>query len=150
MLNGGVFVNATSSFFHVNDSEVCTVVSLSSHCSFCFQMQDLSDRQACMRCLCLCIVCMFVVSELDDLLMSLKQVQHCLNDSQSQEDVELVLQLVQKSDFQKAFNIHNAVAHYMNRPSPPFPLMDHAQTLTQEVSSVLLHVWMEKVEHLRI
>lgn len=83
---------------------------------------------------------MFVVSELEDLLMSLKQVQHCLNDSQSQEDMELVLQLVQKPDFQKAFNIHNAVAHYMNRPSPPFPLMDHAQTLTQEVSSVFLHV----------
>ncbi|XP_057199588.1 protein PALS1 isoform X2 [Triplophysa rosa] len=75
--------------------------------------------------------------ELEDLLMSLKQVQHCLNDSQSQEDMELVLQLVQKPDFQKAFNIHNAVAHYMNRPSPPFPLMDHAQTLTQEVQAML-------------
>ncbi|XP_016104373.1 MAGUK p55 subfamily member 5-A, partial [Sinocyclocheilus grahami] len=70
--------------------------------------------------------------ELEDLLMSLKQVQHSLNDSQSQEDIELVLQLVQKSDFQKAFNIHNAVAHYMNRPSPPYPLTDHTQSLAQE------------------
>uniref|UniRef100_A0A9J8C451 Protein PALS1 n=1 Tax=Cyprinus carpio carpio TaxID=630221 RepID=A0A9J8C451_CYPCA len=72
------------------------------------------------------------IGELEDLLMSLKQVQHSLNDSQSQEDMELVLQLVQKSDFQKAFNIHNAVAHYMNRPSPPYPLTDHAQSLAQE------------------
>lgn len=76
----------------------------------------------------------FVLSELEDLLMSLKQVQHSLNDSQSQEDIELVLQLVQKPDFQKAFNIHNAVAHYMNRPSPPYPLTDHTQSLAQEVS----------------
>uniref|UniRef100_A0A671KUD7 Protein PALS1 n=1 Tax=Sinocyclocheilus anshuiensis TaxID=1608454 RepID=A0A671KUD7_9TELE len=72
------------------------------------------------------------IGELEDLLMSLKQVQHSLNDSQSQEDIELVLQLVQKPDFQKAFNIHNAVAHYMNRPSPPYPMMDHAQGLAQE------------------
>uniref|UniRef100_A0A673FRX6 Protein PALS1 n=1 Tax=Sinocyclocheilus rhinocerous TaxID=307959 RepID=A0A673FRX6_9TELE len=72
------------------------------------------------------------IGELEDLLMSLKQVQHSLNDSQSQEDIELVLQLVQKPDFQKAFNIHNAVAHYMNRPSPPYPMMDQAQGLAQE------------------
>ncbi|XP_073683223.1 protein PALS1 [Garra rufa] len=76
--------------------------------------------------------------ELEDLLMSLKQVQHSLNDSQSQEDIELVLQLVQKSDFQKAFNIHNSVAHYMNRPSPPYPMTDHAQSLAQEVE-VMMH-----------
>ncbi|XP_042630168.1 protein PALS1-like [Cyprinus carpio] len=76
--------------------------------------------------------------ELEDLLMSLKQVQHSLNDSQSQDDIELVLQLVQKPDFQKAFNIHNAVAHYMNRPSPPYPMMDHAQSLAQEVE-VMMH-----------
>lgn len=86
----------------------------------------------------------FILSELEDLLMSLKQVQHNLNDSQSQEDVELVLQLVQKPDFQKAFNIHNAVAHYMNRPSPPYPLTDHAQSLAQEVSGTLLHTWIEE------
>uniref|UniRef100_A0A674F1D9 Protein PALS1 n=1 Tax=Salmo trutta TaxID=8032 RepID=A0A674F1D9_SALTR len=72
--------------------------------------------------------------ELEELLMSLKQVQHCLSDTQSQEDVELVLQLVQKTDFQKAFNIHNAVAQHMNRPSPPFPHTDRAQGLAQEVS----------------
>uniref|UniRef100_A0AAR2IRP4 Protein PALS1 n=1 Tax=Pygocentrus nattereri TaxID=42514 RepID=A0AAR2IRP4_PYGNA len=70
--------------------------------------------------------------ELEELLMSLKQVQHCLGDTRSQEDVELVLQLVQKPDFQKAFNIHNAVALHMNRPSPPFPLMDCAQSLAHE------------------
>ncbi|XP_020343276.1 MAGUK p55 subfamily member 5-A-like [Oncorhynchus kisutch] len=75
--------------------------------------------------------------ELEELLMSLKQVQHCLSDAQSQEDVELVLQLVQKTDFQKAFNIHNAVAQHMNRPSPPFPHTDRAQGLAQEVQSMV-------------
>uniref|UniRef100_A0AAZ3ST92 Protein PALS1 n=1 Tax=Oncorhynchus tshawytscha TaxID=74940 RepID=A0AAZ3ST92_ONCTS len=71
-------------------------------------------------------------NKLEELLMSLKQVQHCLSDGQSQEDVELVLQLVQKTDFQKAFNIHNAVAQHMNRPSPPFPHTDRAQGLAHE------------------
>uniref|UniRef100_A0AAY4BAG8 Protein PALS1 n=1 Tax=Denticeps clupeoides TaxID=299321 RepID=A0AAY4BAG8_9TELE len=70
--------------------------------------------------------------ELEDLLMSLKQVQHCLGDAQSQEDVEAVLQLVQKNDFQKAFTIHNSVALYMNRASPPYPVTDRAQSLALE------------------
>lgn len=65
--------------------------------------------------------------------MSLKQVQHCLGDTQSQEDVELVLQLVQKTDFQKAFTIHNAIAQHMNQASPPYPVVGRAQTLVQEV-----------------
>ncbi|XP_036450067.1 MAGUK p55 subfamily member 5-A [Colossoma macropomum] len=77
------------------------------------------------------------ILELEELLMSLKQVQHCLGDAQSQEDVELVLQLVQKPDFQKAFHIHNAVALHMNRPSPPFPLTDCAQSLAHEVQTML-------------
>ncbi|KAG5265750.1 hypothetical protein AALO_G00245980 [Alosa alosa] len=76
--------------------------------------------------------------ELEELLLSLKQVQHCLGDEQSREDVELVLQLVQKNDFQKAFNIHNAVAQHMHRASPPFPLTERAQGLTHEVQSMLL------------
>ncbi|XP_018588951.1 protein PALS1 [Scleropages formosus] len=75
--------------------------------------------------------------DLEDLLMSLKQVQHCLGDVQSQEDVELVLQLVQKTDFQNAFKIHNAVAVHMNRASPPFPLTACAQSLVQEVQAML-------------
>uniref|UniRef100_A0A3B3SVK9 Protein PALS1 n=1 Tax=Paramormyrops kingsleyae TaxID=1676925 RepID=A0A3B3SVK9_9TELE len=75
--------------------------------------------------------------DLEDLLMSLKQVQHCLGDTQSQEDVELVLQLVQKTDFQNAFTIHNAVAQHMNQASPPYPVMGRAQTLVQEVLAML-------------
>lgn len=85
-------------------------------------------------------VCVCVLTDLEELLMSLKQVQHCLGDSQSQEDVELVLQLVQKPDFQKAFNIHNAVAVHMNRPSPPFPLTESAQSLVHEVRSINYHI----------
>lgn len=76
--------------------------------------------------------------ELEELLLSLKQVQHCLSDEQSREDLEMVLQLVQKTDFQKAFNIHNAVAQHMHRASPPFPLTERAQGLTHEVQSMLL------------
>ncbi|XP_012693554.1 protein PALS1-like [Clupea harengus] len=76
--------------------------------------------------------------ELEELLLSLKQVQHCLGDEQSREDVEMVLQLVQKTDFQKAFSIHNAVAQHMHRASPPFPLTERAQGLTHEVQSMLL------------
>ncbi|XP_028853583.1 protein PALS1 [Denticeps clupeoides] len=75
--------------------------------------------------------------ELEDLLMSLKQVQHCLGDAQSQEDVEAVLQLVQKNDFQKAFTIHNSVALYMNRASPPYPVTDRAQSLALEVHNTV-------------
>ena len=74
------------------------------------------------------------VAELEELLLSLKQVQHCLGDEQSREDVEMVLQLVQKTDFQKAFSIHNAVAQHMHRASPPFPLTERAQGLTHEVA----------------
>ncbi|KAJ8291192.1 hypothetical protein GJAV_G00022450 [Gymnothorax javanicus] len=75
--------------------------------------------------------------ELEDLLMSLKQAQLCLSDAQSQEDVALVLQLVQKTDFQKAFSVHNAVALHMNRPSPPFPLTAGVQGLALEVQNML-------------
>ncbi len=122
---------AMSSVFRVNDSEVCTVVPLWSY----FRKFLLFLEAGCFwDTWVICLWFVFVLSELEDLLMSLKQVQHSLNDSQSQEDIELVLQLVQKPDFQKAFSIHNSVAHYMNRPSPPYPLTDHAQSLAQEVS----------------
>ncbi|KAL0969740.1 hypothetical protein UPYG_G00231650 [Umbra pygmaea] len=75
--------------------------------------------------------------ELEDLLISLKQMQNCLSDAQSQDDVELVLQLVQKTDFQKAYNIHNAVVQHMNRPSPPYPHTERAQSLALEVQSMV-------------
>ncbi|KAM5129035.1 protein PALS1 [Mantella aurantiaca] len=77
------------------------------------------------------------VLEVDDLLYSLKEIQHTLVDSQSQDDLYLLLQLVQNKDFQNAFRIHNAVAIHMNKPSPPYPFIPNAQELTQEVLHVL-------------
>ncbi|XP_077321131.1 protein PALS1 [Lithobates pipiens] len=77
------------------------------------------------------------VLEVEDLLCSLKEIQHTLVDSQSQEDLFLLLQLVQNKDFQNAFRIHNAVAVHMNKASPPYPLIPNAQELTREVQHVL-------------
>ncbi|XP_048841569.1 MAGUK p55 subfamily member 5b [Brienomyrus brachyistius] len=71
--------------------------------------------------------------ELDELLASLKQVQQCLDDTQSQQDVQLVLALLQKADFQKAVQVHNTVALHTSR----FPLTAQAQDLVQEVQTML-------------
>ncbi|KAM9294095.1 protein PALS1 [Gastrophryne carolinensis] len=77
------------------------------------------------------------VLEVEDLLCSLKELQHTLVDSQSQDDLHLLLQLSQNKDFQNAFRIHNAVAVHMNKTSPPYPLMRNAQDLTLEVQHIL-------------
>uniref|UniRef100_A0A2K6FBE0 Protein PALS1 n=1 Tax=Propithecus coquereli TaxID=379532 RepID=A0A2K6FBE0_PROCO len=77
------------------------------------------------------------ILEVEDLFSSLKHIQHTLVDSQSQEDISLLLQLVQNKDFQNAFKIHNAVTVHMNKASPPFPLISNAQDLAQEVQTVL-------------
>lgn len=71
--------------------------------------------------------------ELEELLLSLKQVQGCLSDSESQTDISLVLALLQKTDFQSALRLHNSVARSMHRPSPPYPHTDQALGLAQEV-----------------
>uniref|UniRef100_A0A3B5K3U4 Protein PALS1 n=1 Tax=Takifugu rubripes TaxID=31033 RepID=A0A3B5K3U4_TAKRU len=70
--------------------------------------------------------------ELEELLLSLKQVRGCLADQQSQNDIELVLTLLHKSDFQSALKIHNAVAASMHRPSPPYPHTEQALQLAME------------------
>ncbi|XP_066853800.1 protein PALS1 isoform X2 [Anser cygnoides] len=70
--------------------------------------------------------------EVEELLTSLKHIQHILVDPQSQEDISLILQLVQNTDFQNAFKIHNAVTVHMNKASPPYPLISNAQELAQE------------------
>ncbi|XP_030299710.1 protein PALS1 isoform X2 [Sparus aurata] len=76
--------------------------------------------------------------ELEELLLSLKQVRGCLSDQQSQNDIELVLALLTKSDFQSALKIHNAVATSMHRPSPPYPHSEQALQLALE-SLLLAH-----------
>ncbi|KAM4625211.1 protein PALS1 [Polymixia lowei] len=75
--------------------------------------------------------------ELEELLLSLKQVQGCLSDPQSQSDIELVLALLHKSDFQSALRIHNAVANSMHQPSPPYPHTHQALQLTMEVQNLV-------------
>uniref|UniRef100_A0A7N6ARZ4 Protein PALS1 n=1 Tax=Anabas testudineus TaxID=64144 RepID=A0A7N6ARZ4_ANATE len=75
--------------------------------------------------------------ELDELLLSLKQVRGCLSDQQSQNDIELVLALLNKSDFQSALKIHNAVATSMHRPSPPYPHTHQALQLSMEVRNLI-------------
>ncbi|XP_061699773.1 protein PALS1 isoform X1 [Syngnathoides biaculeatus] len=74
--------------------------------------------------------------ELEEVLLSLKQICGCLSDQQSQNDVELVLALLNKSDFQSAFKIHNAVANRMHRPSPPYPQTPRALQLALEVRNL--------------
>ncbi|XP_054909470.1 protein PALS1 [Poeciliopsis prolifica] len=75
--------------------------------------------------------------ELEELLLSLKQVRSCLSDQQSQNDVDLVLALLNKSDFQSALRIHNAVASCMQQPTPPFPVTHQALPLALEVRSLV-------------
>ncbi|XP_061156707.1 protein PALS1 [Syngnathus typhle] len=74
--------------------------------------------------------------ELEELLLSLKLVRGCLTDQQSQNDIELVLALLNKSDFQSALKIHNAVASSMHRPSPPYPQTHQALELALEVRNL--------------
>lgn len=82
---------------------------------------------------------------MEDLFSSLKHIQHTLVDSQSQEDISLLLQLVQNRDFQNAFKIHNAVTVHMNKASPPFPVISNAQDLAQEVCILKILFYIYKV-----
>lgn len=92
----------------------------------------------------------FVISylEVEELLTSLKHIQHVLADPQSQEDISLILQLVQNTDFQNAFKIHNAVTVHMNKASPPYPLISNAQELAQEVCTIcitMIYMYMKPI-----
>ncbi|XP_028293719.1 MAGUK p55 subfamily member 5-A-like [Gouania willdenowi] len=75
--------------------------------------------------------------ELEELLLTLKQVRGSLSDQQSLNDIELVVSLLNKSDFQSALKIHNAVAANMHRPSPPYPHTQQALPLAMEVRNLI-------------
>uniref|UniRef100_A0A668UIB9 Protein PALS1 n=1 Tax=Oreochromis aureus TaxID=47969 RepID=A0A668UIB9_OREAU len=77
------------------------------------------------------------VVELEELLQTLKWVQHCLTDAQSQQDVELITQLLTKEDFRTAYSIYSAVSQQMSRVSPTPPLTSQAQDLCLEVQKIL-------------
>ncbi|XP_078478911.1 LOW QUALITY PROTEIN: protein PALS1-like, partial [Lampetra planeri] len=76
-------------------------------------------------------------AELEELLQALKWVQNCLTDSQSQQDVELLLQLLAKDDFRNAYTIYSAVSQQMTKVNPTSPLTVQAQDLCQEVQRIL-------------
>ncbi|XP_022623815.1 MAGUK p55 subfamily member 5 isoform X1 [Seriola dumerili] len=77
------------------------------------------------------------VAELEELLQALKSMQHCLTDAQSQQDVELIMQLLAKEDFRNAYTIYSAVSQQMSRVGPTSPLTAQAQDLCQEVQKIL-------------
>uniref|UniRef100_A0A8C5G2M5 Protein PALS1 n=2 Tax=Gouania willdenowi TaxID=441366 RepID=A0A8C5G2M5_GOUWI len=77
------------------------------------------------------------LDELEELLLTLKQVRGSLSDQQSLNDIELVVSLLNKSDFQSALKIHNAVAANMHRPSPPYPHTQQALPLAMEVRNLI-------------
>uniref|UniRef100_A0A1A7WQ63 Protein PALS1 n=1 Tax=Iconisemion striatum TaxID=60296 RepID=A0A1A7WQ63_9TELE len=77
------------------------------------------------------------VVELEELLQVLKWAQSCLSDAQSQQDVQLITQLLAKEEFRTAYSIYAAVSQQMNRASPTSPLTSQAQDLCQEVQRIL-------------
>ncbi|XP_019953384.1 MAGUK p55 subfamily member 5b isoform X2 [Paralichthys olivaceus] len=77
------------------------------------------------------------VDELEELLQALKWMQQCLTDAQSQQDVELIMQLLAKEDFKNAYTIFSAVSQQMNRATPTSPLTAQAQDLCVEVQKIL-------------
>lgn len=73
-------------------------------------------------------------SDLEDLEQALKWAQHCLNDAQSQQDVDLIMQLLAKEEFRNAYAIFTTLSQPMSRVSPTSPLTAQALDLCQEVT----------------
>ncbi|KAK0135278.1 MAGUK p55 subfamily member 5 [Merluccius polli] len=76
-------------------------------------------------------------AELEEMLQALRWAQRCLTDTQSQQDVALVLQLLSKEEFRTAHSVHSAVSRQMRRAGPTSPLTAQAQGLCQEVQRIL-------------
>ncbi|XP_059213110.1 MAGUK p55 subfamily member 5b [Centropristis striata] len=77
------------------------------------------------------------VADLTEVLQALKWAKHCLSDAQSQQDVELIMQLLAKEDFKNAYTIYSAVSQQMTRVSPTSPLTAQAGDLCMEVQKIL-------------
>ncbi|XP_059897998.1 MAGUK p55 subfamily member 5b isoform X1 [Gadus macrocephalus] len=76
-------------------------------------------------------------AELEEMLQALRWAKQCLTDTQSQQDVALVLQLLTKEEFRTAHSVHSAVSRQMSRAGPTAPLTAQAQGLCQEVQKIL-------------
>ncbi|XP_054910133.1 MAGUK p55 subfamily member 5b [Poeciliopsis prolifica] len=77
------------------------------------------------------------VVELDELQQVVKWVQHSLSDSQSQQDVEVIMQLLAKEEFRNAYTIYSVLSQQTSRISPTSPLTVQAQDLCKEVQRIL-------------
>ncbi|KAM3602752.1 uncharacterized protein V6R79_010033 [Siganus canaliculatus] len=77
------------------------------------------------------------VADLAELLQAVKWAQHCLTDAQSQQDVELIMQLLTKEDFRNAYTVYTAVSQQKSRVSPTSPLTVKAEDLILEVQKIL-------------
>lgn len=64
---------------------------------------------------------------------ALKWTLHCLDDVQSQQDVELIMQLLSTEDFRVAYSVYTTVSQQKSRVSPTSPLTVQAEDLCQEV-----------------
>lgn len=71
-------------------------------------------------------------------MQALKWAQHCLTDAQSQQDVELIMQLLAKEDFRNAYTVYSAVSQQKSRVSPTSPLTAQAEDLCQEVRIMVI------------
>uniref|UniRef100_A0A8P4GBF0 Protein PALS1 n=1 Tax=Dicentrarchus labrax TaxID=13489 RepID=A0A8P4GBF0_DICLA len=90
---------------------------------------DFCHFEPCVSLYGLCTVSLTVfasISELEELLQALKWAQHCLTDAQSQQDVELIRQLLAKEDFRNAYTIYSAVSLQKSRVSPTSALTSEA------------------------
>ncbi|XP_051952492.1 protein PALS1-like [Xyrauchen texanus] len=76
-------------------------------------------------------------TDLEELLVSLQHLQERLTDGESQEDIQLLMELLLQSDFQQAFSMHRSVALSTRHLCPPYPLTAHAQQIREEVEIVL-------------
>ncbi|XP_066533102.1 MAGUK p55 subfamily member 5b [Hoplias malabaricus] len=78
------------------------------------------------------------VSELNELLCSLQRVRYSLSDdAESAADVQVVMELLQQSEFQQAFSMHSSVSLGVRAINPPYPITARAQQLCHEVQNVL-------------
>ncbi|XP_034556111.1 MAGUK p55 subfamily member 5b isoform X1 [Notolabrus celidotus] len=77
------------------------------------------------------------VADLVELLQALKWASHILSDTQSQQDVDLLMRFVAKEDFRSAYSLYCAVSQQMSRVSPNSPLTAQAEDLCQEVQRIL-------------
>ncbi|XP_024912736.1 MAGUK p55 subfamily member 5-A isoform X1 [Cynoglossus semilaevis] len=76
-------------------------------------------------------------AEMEELLQAVRWMQQRLTDTESQQDVELLLQLLNKDHFKDAYTIFSAVSQPTGRVTPSSALTLQAQDLCQEVQKIL-------------